>query len=88
MKMSNNYYSQIILGNRTGRITSKTPMMKDVEKPFDHHRQKASELFGVPIDKVTNRQRHIAKRYFYMESYGASPDKLKRFLENELNQQK
>jgi len=40
----------------------------------DPHKEKAAEIFGVPVDKVTPAMRAVGKQKNYMEAYGAMTD--------------
>lgn len=47
---------------------------------MDYYRQKASEMFGVPYNKVTPSQRQAAKHTFWQDAYksGINLRRLKR----------
>lgn len=47
----------------------------------DRHKQTASDVFGVPLDKVTPKQRKIAKVLNFAIVYGAGPSKIAWMLE-------
>ena len=51
-------------------VTIRCRLSVDVIPHTDFHKEKASEMFGVPYDEVTPDQREVAKRKSFMEAYG------------------
>lgn len=56
-------------------------LMSDILSGRDMHRWRASELFGVPEDKVTSEQRRAAKSLSFQLQYGAGPKSMSEKLE-------
>lgn len=50
-----------------------TKLLDDLSSGKDLHRQRASELFNVPLTDVTDEQRRAAKSLSFMLQYGAQP---------------
>jgi len=48
----------------------------------DIHKQKASELFNIPIEEVTEEQRQAAKTYNFGFIYGLNNQSLNKILKD------
>lgn len=80
-------YSQIEL--RVLAHMSKDKILIDAfKKNTDIHKQTASQIFDIPIDKVTKEQRQVGKRINFSIIYGLTPYGLSKDLGIKLSQAK
>jgi len=68
-------YSQIEL-RILAHITGDATLMESFAKGIDIHTRTASEIFGLPLDEVTENQRRQAKTINFGIIYGMGPHKL------------